>query len=226
MSISLIIPAYNASQYLREALDSVLNQTSAPRQIIVVDDGSTDDTLEIAHSYGNAVTVIEQANAGTAAARNRGLAEADQPMLAFLDQDDRFVSHKLERQMQALLEHPAAMLCCCRVAAFWSQEVPDTARESADLTPQFRFGQPGSWLARRELFEHVGVFSIEPECYLIEGSELFSRIEYSRCQVAKIDDVLLERRLHASNKTANSNAHLDGIMNLMKRRLELQRALE
>src|SRR5262249_51348475 len=118
--ISVIIPVYNASLYLREAVDSVLSQTLRPRQIILVDDGSTDDSLEIARSYGRAVTIITQANGNTAAARNRGLAEANQPVIAFLDNDDRFVPYKLERQRQELLRHPEALLCTCRARAFWS----------------------------------------------------------------------------------------------------------
>ena len=112
--ISLIIPVYNASRYLREAIDSVLNQTVKPRQFIIVDDGSTDDSLEIARGYGAALTIIAQANLGTAAARNRGLAEAGEPLIAFLDNDDRFVPDKLHRQLRCLAEHPEAMLCLCR----------------------------------------------------------------------------------------------------------------
>jgi len=223
--ISLIIPVYNASRYLREAIDSVLNQTVKPRQFIIVDDGSTDDSLQIARGYGAALTIIGQANGGTAAARNRGLAEADQPLIAFLDNDDCFVPHKLHRQLQCLAEHPEAMLCLCRARAFWSPEVPESARGAADLTPQFRPGQPSTWLARRELFERVGGFSAQPQCHFIEGSELYLRIEHAGCAVVKIDDALLERRLSLSNKTANSKGHLDGIMTIMKRRLELRRSL-
>lgn len=223
--VSLIIPVYNASLYLREAIDSALNQTVKPTQIILVDDGSTDDSLEIARSYGDAVTIISQANAGTAAARNRGLAEAHQPMIAFLDNDDRFAARKLERQLEALRERPEAQLCVCRAFAFWSPEVPESARSSADLTPQFRQGQPGTWLARRELFERVGLFNTDPQCHFIEGSELYTRIENSGAVIVKMDDVLLERRLSLSNKTANTEQHLGGIMTLLHRRLHLRRVI-
>lgn len=221
--VSLIIPVYNARLYLREAIDSALNQTVKPRQIIVVDDGSTDNSLDIARGYGNVVSVIAQANGGTGAARNRGLAEADEPMIAFLDNDDRFVPQKLERQLETLRERPQAHLCVCRAGAFWSSEVPETARRGADLTPQFRLGQPGTWLARRELFERVGLFSTDPQCHFIEGSELFTRIENSGAAVVQIDDMLLERRLSLSNKTADIKGHLGGIMTLLHRRLQLRR---
>lgn len=222
--ISLVIPAFNASRYLREAIDSALVQTIKPRQVIVVDDGSADDTLEIARGYGEAVTVIAHSHGGISWARNRGMKEANQPLIAFLDADDRFIPHKLERQLQSLLEHPAALLSLCRVCDFWSPEVPENSRRATNLTPQFRPGQAGTWLARRELFDLAGTFNVAPDCRFIEGSELFTRIENTGCAVVRIDDLLLERRLHASNHTANSKAHLDGIMTLMKRRMDLRKS--
>jgi glycosyltransferase involved in cell wall biosynthesis len=221
--ISLIIPAYNASRYLREAIDSALNQTVPPRQIIVVDDGSTDGTLEIAQSYGAAVTAITQANGDTAAARNRGLEEANQPLIAFLDADDRFVPEKLKRQLQSLSARPDAMLCICRGCDFWSPELPEAATRTANLSPQLRLGQVPTWLLRREVFERVGTFNTSAAYRFAEGSELYSRIESAGLGVVRIDDVLFERRLHSSNKTTNSKAHMDGIMALMKRRLDLRR---
>jgi glycosyltransferase involved in cell wall biosynthesis len=222
--ISLIIPAYNAGRYLREAIDSALNQTIVPRQVIVVDDGSTDDTLQIARSYDGAVTAIPQLNQGSAIARNRGLADADQPMITFLDADDRLMPNKLERQLQLLSDRSDAMLCLCRVCDFWSPDMPKTACFSANLTPQFRPGQPTTWLARREVFQRVGTFSTSPNFRFSEGSELYSRIESAGLGVIRTDEMMVERRLHASNKTTNSKAHLDGIMALMHRRLQLRRA--
>ncbi len=156
--------------------------------------------------------------------RNRGIKEASQPLIAFLDADDRFISHKLERQLQSLLQHPEALLSLCRVRDFWSPDLPPDGRRETNLTPQFRPGQAGTWLARRELFDLAGTFNVSPECRFIEGSELFTRIENTGCAVMRIDDLLLERRLHASNHTANSRAHLDGIMTLMKRRMDLRRS--
>ena len=98
-----------------------------------------------------------------------------------------------------------------------------TARKNADLTPQFRQGQPGTWLARHELFERAGVFNTDQQCFYIEGSELFTRIESAGCTVVEIDDMLLERRLSLSNKTADTNGHLGGIMTLLHRRLYLRK---
>ena len=221
--ISLIIPFYNSSRYMRQAIDSALNQTVAPTQIIAVDDGSTDDSQAIARSYGNAVTVIAKPNGGGASARNFGLKAADRPLIAFLDADDRLMPEKLERELDALADHAEALLCLCRVRAFWSPEVPERKRHPVDVTPQFRPGQPTSWLARRELFERAGNFNVTDAFRLTDGSELFLRIEKANCPVVRIEDALVEHRLHASNQTADSRAHRDAIMNLMKRRLDLRR---
>jgi glycosyltransferase involved in cell wall biosynthesis len=221
--ISLIIPVYNAGLYLREAIDSALNQTCKPRQIIVVDDGSTDDSREIARNYGSAITVIPQLNAGSSIARNRGVAEADQPMITFLDADDRLAPDKLERQLQALSDRPDAMLCLCRVCDFWSPEIPPIARRTQKLVPEFRPGQASTWMVRREVFQRIGSFNTSPDFRFGEGSELYTRIDCAGLEVVRISDALAERRLHASNKTTDSKAHMDGIMALMHRRLQLRR---
>jgi glycosyltransferase involved in cell wall biosynthesis len=222
--ISLIIPAYNAARYLGEAIDSALNQTVKPRQIIVVDDCSTDDSVAVARSYGDALQVIvQEINGDVAIARNRGLLEVNQPLIAFLDADDRFVPTKLQRQLEALSNHPDAMLCICGVCDFWSPDLPETARRAENLTPQIRPGQAGTWLLRREVTQQVGPFSTSPDFRYSEGSELYTRIERAGLGVVRIEDVLVERRLHAANKTTNSKSHLDGIMALMKQRLDMRR---
>jgi hypothetical protein len=115
------------------------------------------------------------------------------------------------------------MLCICRVRNFWSPELPDTARGATDLSPQFRPGQVFTWMMRREVLDHVGTFSLSPNFQFAEGSEFYSRIEGAGIAVVRIDDVLIERRLHAANKTTNTKAHLDGIMALMKSRLNMRR---
>lgn len=98
-TVSVVIPCYNGSAFVRETLESALNQTHAPLEAIVVDDGSTDDSASIAESFGSPVRVIRQENQGESVARNRGIEEARGEWIAFLDADDVWKPEKLEKQL-------------------------------------------------------------------------------------------------------------------------------
>ena len=92
LPLSIIIPAYNAAKYIRSTIDCALAQSLSENEVIVVDDGSTDDTIDILESYGDEIRVIRQENRGVSAARNRGIGEARGQWLAFLDADDLWLS--------------------------------------------------------------------------------------------------------------------------------------
>ncbi|MBN1514808.1 MAG: glycosyltransferase family 2 protein [Phycisphaerae bacterium] len=113
MTVSVVIPTYNAGAFLQRAVDSVLAQTERIREIVVVDDGSTDDTADVVRSYGPAVRYVYQSNAGVASARNRGIREARGHWVAFLDADDEWYPWKNERQMAVLRAHPDLRWCAC-----------------------------------------------------------------------------------------------------------------
>jgi glycosyltransferase involved in cell wall biosynthesis len=100
--VSVIMPAYNTARYIREAIDSVLDQDYPSKELIVIDDGSTDGTLEVLRSYGDRITLIEQRNQGSAVARNAGLAAARGECIAFLDSDDIWLPGKLRLQVDHL----------------------------------------------------------------------------------------------------------------------------
>jgi glycosyltransferase involved in cell wall biosynthesis len=104
--ISVVIPTYNAAAVVVEAVESALVQTLPPAEVIVVDDGSTDDTPERLARFGPPVRVIRQPNGGVSAARNRGLAEAAGDLIAFLDADDVWHPDKLRRQAEAFARRP------------------------------------------------------------------------------------------------------------------------
>jgi glycosyltransferase involved in cell wall biosynthesis len=111
--VSVIIPAYNAGPYIAETLDSVLRQTHPHREIIVVDDGSTDDTLHRLEPYRAAIRYIRQANLGVGAARNAGLRVASGDYIAFLDADDLWRPEKLALQLNVATRHPQSGLIAC-----------------------------------------------------------------------------------------------------------------
>jgi glycosyltransferase involved in cell wall biosynthesis len=97
VTFGVIVPAHNSSATIESALRSAVEQTYPPREVIVIDDGSTDDTAAIAARFGEPVRVLGQPNRGTAAARNRGILEATTDVIAFLDADDRYEPDRLER---------------------------------------------------------------------------------------------------------------------------------
>lgn len=118
MKVSVVVPAYNQSNYLREALESALAQTHADLEVIVVDDGSTDDTRAVCASFDDArLRYVRQDNDGTmgCGARNHAMLLAQGEWIALLDQDDRWAPDKVERQLQRAAEVPAAGAVFCRV---------------------------------------------------------------------------------------------------------------
>ena len=112
--VSVVIPTYNRGASIGRAIDSALAQ-SVPVEIIVVDDGSTDDTAERLRRYGDRIRVITQTNQGVAPARNRGVAEARGEFVAFLDSDDEWLPHKLERQLALMDANPEVALVAAAV---------------------------------------------------------------------------------------------------------------
>ncbi|MEQ8848772.1 glycosyltransferase family A protein [Botrimarina sp.] len=108
---SVVVPCYNGAPFLRETLDSVLAQTAPPLEILVIDDGSTDDSAAVAESYGDPVRVIRQPNQGESVARNRGIDEARAEWVAFLDADDLWRPSKLAAQLEVAGGEIACVHC-------------------------------------------------------------------------------------------------------------------
>ena len=140
-SISVIIPAYNAGKYLAEAIESALKQTVSPCEIIVVDDGSTDNTNKIVQSYGGKIRYICQANAGPAAARNTGVQAARCDWIAFLDADDIWFPDKIALQLAEIERFGVPVLICGGVSVFHDEQPhPPTCRSVAE-SEQLSFQQ-------------------------------------------------------------------------------------
>ena len=110
--VSVIIPTFNRARVVTRAIDSVLGQTYRPVEVMVVDDGSTDETPEVLKAYGDAIVSVVQDNAGPSAARNRGIRESRGDLIAFLDSDDMWLAPKLERQVDLLQRAGADVPCC------------------------------------------------------------------------------------------------------------------
>jgi len=116
VDVSIIIPSFNRARLLSETLDSVLSQTVQAREIIVVDDGSTDNTSEVLKEYGDKIRYLFQENQGVSAARNYGVRVASSKYIAFNDSDDHWLPEKLEKQVAAMEENPHFIAHVCNVS--------------------------------------------------------------------------------------------------------------
>jgi glycosyltransferase involved in cell wall biosynthesis len=233
MKISAVIPAYNNAQFLKEAIDSILKQTHPIDEIIIVDDGSTDQTQQIADSFGDQITYIKQQNQGPSAARNNGILAAKGSWIAFLDADDQWTPHKIERQLSALKSEPALKLIAADMAEvnqagdLWFKSV----LAKHNQLEQFRAlnGKPLpnalASLATKNFIPTGTVFVeravlIEAECFnpqirFGEDLELWAKIACNH-PITCLPEVMMLRRQHSNNATQNSEAMLKDLVKVMQ----------
>jgi len=153
--VSVIVPTYNCAAFVRSAIDSVLAQSYAPIEVVVVDDGSTDETLAVLSGFGERIRVFSQSNAGPAAARNRAVAQAHGEYLAFLDGDDLWLPGHLEGLMQHLVAHPEVKVAFADWLV-WHADA-DGTYPPIDIAPGTLQLDPATsgWLYTRLLFDSV-----------------------------------------------------------------------
>jgi glycosyltransferase involved in cell wall biosynthesis len=164
--VSVVIPTYNYGAFVGETVENVLKQTYRNFEIIVVDDGSTDDTQERLEPYADRIRYIHQQNQGCAAARNTGIQAAKGEWIAFLDSDDLWHPRKLEVQMAYLAKHPDIALLAANhledLSGGWpaidtDHELPAERISLEDIIIRSRFG-PSCVVARKECFAESGAF--------------------------------------------------------------------
>jgi glycosyltransferase involved in cell wall biosynthesis len=223
--VSVIIPVYNSARYLGEAVGSVLAQTYRPLEVILVDDGSTDDSAEVARSFGDAVRLYSQANGGVAAARNRGLAMAAGELLAFLDADDFWSEEKLSRQTAVLLADPSLDVVFGHVRQFHSPELADSLRQTTHYAAEVMPGyHAGTMLIRREAFERVGPF--ESQWPRAEFVSWHLRATDAGLRMLMLPDVMMHRRLHDANQSLRLRHGAVDYVRALKASLDRRRAAE
>ena len=195
--ISVIVPVYNAEAYLAEALDSVLDQTLRPDEIIVADDGSTDTSAAIAERYG--VTLLRQSNTGVSDARNLAISRATGDFIALLDADDIWPETKLADQVDALRQHPEAGYALGYQRYLFEGDRPAdwfVRTHVEDSEPGY---SPSVWMIRRSVWDRVGVF--EPGRRLGEDIDWLARANDLGITFHMVPKVLLVRRIHDNNLT-------------------------
>jgi GT2 family glycosyltransferase len=218
--VSAVIPAYNHEAFVADAIASVRAQTLPVAEILLIDDGSTDRTGEIAERMG--VRVIRQSNVGLAANRNRCVRESTQPWIAFLDSDDIWEPEKIEKQMRIAESDPEIALVTCDYSTFDGDEIfsesvleryidgyraqSKTECEGGAIIEKLEesfsgiayFLVPSMVLVRREVLEQTGLF--DERLSNADDFDCFLRV-WAKSKLAFADQVLVKRREHAHNQS-------------------------
>ncbi len=159
MRVSVVIPTHDRASQVERAVESVLKQTTPAHEIIVIDDGSTDDTVERLRERFPEVTLVTQSNKGVSAARNHGISRATGEWIGFLDSDDEWLPNKLERQLAGLAEAPDHLAVHCD--ELW-------IRRGRRVNPRHKHRKVGGWI-----FEHcLPRCAISPSAVLLESGLL------------------------------------------------------
>jgi glycosyltransferase involved in cell wall biosynthesis len=227
--VSVIIPAYNAAALIEETLQSIFRQTYQPIEVIVVDDGSTDNTVEVVKAFPGPVRLVSQANSGGCSSpRNNGLGLAQGEFITFFDADDLMVPTKIERQAAFLRRHPRcdAVLMdyrnfdehghapsshfdtCAQLRAAVEMEGQGEIRLASKIANRIlvseNFAIAGSPLIRRSVFQHVNSF--DENLRASEDFDFIYRLA-RHSDLGIIDEVGFLRRFHAANMS-NRTEHV------------------
>ena len=197
-TVSVVIPTYNRGWILKEAIDSVLSQNCEGFELIVVDDGSTDNTQEILYSYRDKIKGIRQKNKGVSAARNKGIVSSSGTYIAFLDSDDLWLPGKLETQLEFFRNNPDALIC--QTEEIWvrnGRRVNPGKRHKKvsgfffEKSLELCIVSPSAVMIRRDLFNTSGLFDETlPAC---EDYDIWLRIN-CRYPIHLIDTPFIVKR--------------------------------
>lgn len=227
MTVSVIIPAWNAERHIARAIRSVLAQTRPADEIVVVDDGSTDGTAAAVRTFGDAVRLIEQPNGGASVARNTGLAAATGEWIAFLDADDEWMPEKLHLQAECHRRFPDLRWSFTRLEwarPEWSKrrvahpDTPPQPRVFDDYLAAYSEGYFISTITvmvHRAVFETVGRF--EPGMKRAQDNDLWFRIAYRFPQVGYVPQSLAVYHLDTPGSSTKINDSVDFMIGLIER---------
>ena len=211
IKVSVIIPAYNGDRFLGSAIDSVLRQTYRDYEIIVIDDGSTDNTAQVVKQYSN-IRYFRQTNQGVAASRNLGLAAAMGEYIVFFDQDDVLLPHKLASQVALLDRDPELgivnsgwQICDCERQTV-AQATVEPWQQIPDLSPaNLIVWKPvflGAMMFRRTWLERIGGFNINLK--QTPDVDLVLRLAKIGCPAAWVEQITVLYRQHGANASNNA----------------------
>jgi glycosyltransferase involved in cell wall biosynthesis len=204
VDVSVIVPVYNGAAYLSETLNSLLAQKKPVREIIVIDDGSTDDSLAQAQNFGEKVRCFSQPHRGIGAARNFGLLEAQGQWIAFLDADDLWLPETSFLLHRSLAPPAPADGVFGRVQEFFSPELTSVQKNRFQLrSDPYAGALSGAFLTHRSLFQKIGL--LREDVKVGEFVDWQARALQAGQRFVNIPDVVLRRRIHLTN-TSHLNA--------------------
>lgn len=216
--ISVIVPFYNREKYLEESLQSISSQDFRDFEVIAVDDGSTDQSIQIVNKLNDIpIKLISQKNLGAASARNAGIQEAKGRFITFLDSDDIWVPHKLSSQL-ADFYNSGDKLCFGHIQEFISPDFLDHQKQfQTRLIPGFSFI---TLLMLREDFLQVG--KLDPSFQLAEFIEWFERSKHKGFSAYMSNSIYAYRRIHQGNigrgKSSGAKQYLKAIKSSLDHR--------
>jgi len=221
--VGVIMPVYNCDRYLAEAIESVLAQTYQPLEIIVVDDGSTDRSAEVAQRFSSSVRYYFQPQSGAGAARNYGTELAQGSFFAFLDADDFWVKDKLTRQMEVFDSEPEVDIVFGHIQQFHSPELDESVKNKIHCPSELMAGyHPGTMLIERDTFLRVGQF--ETHLQMGEFISWYARAADLGLSVKMLPELLMWRRLHETNMGILQRQARTDYVRLIKASLDRRRA--
>lgn len=210
--VSVIIPAYNSEAFIKESIESALNQTYPNLEVVVVNDGSTDGTEDILSPFMDRIVYIKKDNGGPASARNLGIKKSSGEYICFLDADDKYLPQKVERQVAYLNEHPDVGLVFSDASILGGGFLAQRGSIHEALPIYYGYVFPRLFIKnfipiltvmiRREVLEKSGLFDEDRELISIEDYELWLRIAM-HYPVGYISERLASYRVHSSNISSN-----------------------
>ncbi len=206
-TVSVIIPTYNYGSFIGEAIESVLAQTFPVSEIVVVDDGSSDNTEEVVGKFGNKVKYIKQKNGGVGLARNTGVKHSTGEFIAFLDADDIWLPQKLERQLRVLENDEEIGLVTTGMREFDASGKTISKHQNGQsgwcaekilLSEAVTVGPGTTIFMKRSVFDEVGGFDETKNMHPAEDWEFTYQVA-RKFKLAFLPDLLAEYRNHGSN---------------------------
>lgn len=227
LGISVVIPTYNSAAFVVSAVESVLSQELEPAEIIVVDDGSTDDTVDALGPYRESIRYITQPNSGPAVARNRGVDAAQSDWIAFLDADDVWVPCKLRKQLGCMEANPRAGLIHSAFL-YWDDRTGEKYDRklvrhnfAGRCYPFFFFGNgvwPSTMLVRKECVKKIGGFDETIRRASVEDYDFAFRIA-RHYELAYVDEPLAFYRCHQHNGSSQTLRMAEGDLRVLVKAL-------